>query len=96
MGQALYGFARHELTSTYLGSSTGLRLRHDQPTGTVEFNAKASGTSAWVGEATRDFGGIDVAALQSQLDERLAWGKRKIDLPAGRYETLLPRPPSPI
>ncbi|MDH6143789.1 putative Zn-dependent protease [Kitasatospora sp. GP30] len=90
LGQALYGFARHELTSTYLGSSTGLRLRHDQPTGTVEFNAKASGTSAWVGEATRDFGGIDVAALQSQLDERLAWGKRKIDLPAGRYETLLP------
>ncbi|MCC9308237.1 metallopeptidase TldD-related protein [Kitasatospora sp. RB6PN24] len=89
-GQALYGFARHELTSTYLGSSTGLRLRHDQPTGTVEFNAKAAGTSAWVGQATRDFRGVDVAALQSQLDERLAWGKRKIDLPAGRYETLLP------
>jgi predicted Zn-dependent protease len=89
-GQALYGFARHEMTSTYLGSSTGLRLRHDQPTGTVEFNAKASGTSAWVGQATRDFAGVDVAALQSQLDERVAWGKRKIELPAGRYETLLP------
>ncbi|WP_035841720.1 metallopeptidase TldD-related protein [Kitasatospora azatica] len=89
-GQALYGFARHELTSTYLGSSTGLRLRHDQPTGTVELNAKAGGSSAWCGDATRDFTDIDVAALQSRLDQRLAWGKRKIELPAGRYETLIP------
>src|SRR5262249_4056236 len=32
-GRKLYGFAEHGLTSTFLGSSTGLRLRHDQPTG---------------------------------------------------------------
>lgn len=89
-GQALYGFARHELTSSYLGSSTGLRLRHDQPTGTVELNAKAGAASAWTGAATRDFADVDVAGLQSALDERLGWGKRRIDLPAGRYETLLP------
>ncbi|WP_327066545.1 metallopeptidase TldD-related protein [Kitasatospora sp. NBC_01250] len=89
-GQALYGFAHHELTSTYLGSSTGLRLRHDQPTGTVELNAKAHGSSAWAGAATRDFTDVDVAALQASLTERLEWGKRRIELPAGRYETLLP------
>ncbi|MFF7634533.1 metallopeptidase TldD-related protein [Kitasatospora sp. NPDC008050] len=89
-GEALYGFAHHELTSTYLGSSTGLRLRHDQPTGTVELNAKAHGSSAWAGAATRDFTDVDVAALQSSLTERLAWGERRIELPAGRYETLLP------
>ena len=29
----LYGFVFHEVTTTYLGSSTGLRLRHVQPTG---------------------------------------------------------------
>ncbi|MDH6117417.1 metallopeptidase TldD-related protein [Kitasatospora sp. GAS204B] len=89
-GQALYGFARHELISSYLGSSTGLRLRHDQPTGTVELNAKAGAASAWAGAATRDFADVDVAELQSTLGERLGWGKRRIDLPAGRYETLLP------
>ncbi|GAA1988530.1 metallopeptidase TldD-related protein [Kitasatospora viridis] len=89
-GQALYGFAQHSVTSTYLGSSTGLRLRHDQPTGTVEFNAKSDNSSAWLGESTRDFADVDVPALQTRLDERLAWGKRKIELPAGRYETLLP------
>ncbi|WP_042401958.1 metallopeptidase TldD-related protein [Streptacidiphilus carbonis] len=91
-GRLLYGFANHSMTSTYLGSSTGLRLRHDQPTGTVELNAKTADLSgsAWAGAATRDFTDVDPAALEEQLAQRLAWGDRRIDLPAGRYETLLP------
>ncbi|MFE6056233.1 metallopeptidase TldD-related protein [Kitasatospora sp. NPDC056446] len=91
-GELLYGFARYELTSSYLGSSTGLRLRHDQPTGMVEINAKTADLSgsAWVGAATRDFTDIDVTALHTELTKRLGWGARKVDLPAGRYETLLP------
>lgn len=36
--QLLFGFAEHQLATTYLGTSTGLRLRHDQPTGRVELN----------------------------------------------------------
>jgi predicted Zn-dependent protease len=91
-GELLYGFARHEVTSSYLGTSTGLRLRHDQPTGTVELNAKTADLtgSAWAGAATRDFTDVDVAALHAGLTRRLAWGRQRIDLPAGRYETLLP------
>jgi predicted Zn-dependent protease len=91
-GRKLYGYAEHELTSTFLGSSTGLRLRHDQPSGKVELNAKSAdlSRSAWVGEATRDFAGVDVAALDAGLAERLEWARRRVDLPAGRYETLLP------
>ncbi|WP_344442287.1 metallopeptidase TldD-related protein, partial [Kitasatospora nipponensis] len=89
-GQALYGFARHEVDSTYLGTSAGLRLRHDQPTGTLELNAKANGGSAWVGATTEDFRDVDLAALCGELSERLAWGSRRIELPAGRYEALLP------
>ncbi|MFJ6215840.1 metallopeptidase TldD-related protein [Streptomyces sp. NPDC092296] len=91
-GRLLYGFARHETTSSYLGSSTGLRLRHDQPTGTVELNAKTGDLSgsAWAGAATRDFRDVDPGAMEEQLARRLAWGARKIELPAGRYETLLP------
>ena len=90
--QKLYGFAEHELTSTFLGSSAGLRLRHDQPTGKVELNAKSAdlSRSAWAGEATRDFTDVDVTALAAGLTERLEWARRKVDLPAGRYETLLP------
>ncbi|MCI3221899.1 metallopeptidase TldD-related protein [Streptomyces sp. NP-1717] len=91
-GRELYGFANHEYTSTYLGTSTGVRLRHDQPNGTLELNAKSPdrSRSAWAGRATRDFKDVDPAALDAELARRLAWAERRIELPAGRYETLLP------
>ncbi|WP_344873912.1 metallopeptidase TldD-related protein, partial [Nonomuraea antimicrobica] len=88
----LYGFAEHSLTSTFLGTSTGVRLRHDQPTGRLELNAKSGDLkrSAWTGVSTQDFTDVDVAALGSSLAQRLEWAKNRVDLPAGRYETLLP------
>ncbi|XIE78017.1 metallopeptidase TldD-related protein [Streptomyces sp. SBR177] len=91
-GRELYGFAHHQLTSSYLGTSTGLRLRHDQPNGTLELNAKSPdrSRSAWAGRSTRDFKDVDPAALDADLAVRLGWAERRIDLPAGRYETLLP------
>lgn len=91
-GRELYGFAQHEVLSSYLGTSAGLRLRHDQPTGTLEMNAKSPDRtrSAWAGRATRDFTDVDPGALDAELAERLGWAERRIELPAGRYETLLP------
>ncbi|MEU1148359.1 TldD/PmbA family protein [Streptomyces sp. NPDC005863] len=91
-GRELYGFANHEFVSSYLGTSTGLRLRHDQPSGTLEMNAKSPDRtkSAWAGRATRDFKDVDPAALDAELAQRLGWARRRVDLPAGRYETLLP------
>lgn len=88
----LYGFAHHEVVSSYVGTSAGLRLRHDQPTGTLEVNAKSPdrSRSAWAGRATRDFRDVDPAALDAELARRLAWAERRVELPAGRYETLLP------
>ncbi|MGG7574658.1 metallopeptidase TldD-related protein [Streptomyces sirii] len=95
-GRELYGFAHHGMVSSYLGTSAGLRLRHDQPTGTLELNAKAPGAdgavprSAWAGRATRDFTDVDPRELDAALGRRLGWAERRIELPAGRYETLLP------
>lgn len=91
-GRELYGFANHELVSSYLGTSTGLRLRHDQPDGTLELNAKSPDRirSAWAGRSTRDFKDVDPAALDAELAVRLGWAERRLELPAGRYETLLP------
>ncbi|MGW0778397.1 metallopeptidase TldD-related protein [Streptomyces sp. NPDC002835] len=91
-GRELYGFANHEMTSTYIGTSTGLRLRHDQPNGTLEINAKSPDRvrSAWAGLSTRDFKDVDPAAMDADLARRLVWAERRIELPAGRYETLLP------
>lgn len=91
-GRELYGFAQHQMETTYLGTSSGLRLRHDQPTGTLELNAKSTDRtrSAWAGRATRDFTDVDLTALDTELAQRLAWAERRVELPAGRYETLLP------
>lgn len=86
----LYGFAEHQLHTTWLGSSTGLRRRFTQPTGTIEVNAKRGGSSAWGGLSTPDFGDVQLAGLLDDLSTRLGWGQRRVDLPAGRYETLLP------
>jgi predicted Zn-dependent protease len=90
--QLLFGFAEHGMTTTYLGSSTGLRLRHDQPTGRVELNGKDAdfGRSVWAGAATRDFRDVSVADLAAEVARKRAWSQRRVDLPAGRYETLLP------
>lgn len=91
-GRVLYGFVNHDIATTYLGSSTGLRLRHVQPTGHVGCTGKSADLtrSAWVGAATRDFTDVDPLAIDAELARRLAWAERRVDLPAGRYDTILP------
>ena len=91
-GRKLYGFAEHGVTSTFVGTSKGVRARYDQPAGRLELNAKSAdlARSAWAGVATRDFTDVDVSAVDAGLAERLSWQSRRVDLPAGRYETLLP------
>ncbi len=91
-GRVLYGFVDHDVTTTYLGSTTGLRLRHVQPTGHYACTGKdtALTRSAWVGGATGDFADVDPLAVEAEIARRLAWSERRVDLPAGRYDTILP------
>jgi predicted Zn-dependent protease len=88
----LYGYVEHTVDTIYLGSSTGLRLRHVQPTGHVGITGKSGDLtrSAWVGQSTRDFSDVDALALDTELKRRLGWASRSVALPAGRYDTLLP------
>ncbi|TFV58382.1 TldD/PmbA family protein [Mycobacterium sp. PS03-16] len=86
----LYGFARHELETTFVATSTGLRRRYTQPTGSVEINAKRGGASAWAGISTPDFVNVPTDCLLEDLAMRLDWSARTVELPAGRYETLMP------
>ena len=69
-----------------------MRRRGVQPTGRLELNAKTADreASAWLGRTTRDFLDVDVAEAVDELSTRLGWASTKIDLPPGRYETLLP------
>jgi predicted Zn-dependent protease len=86
----LYGYARHILETTFLATSGGLRRRYTQPTGSVEINAKRDGASAWAGVSTPDFVGVPTDSMLDELSVRLGWAQRTVELPAGRYETILP------
>ncbi len=88
--ERLYGFAHHIVETTFLATSTGLRRRFTQPTGSVEINAKRDGASAWAGVSTPWFADVPVDAILLDLSTRLDWSKRSVELPAGRYETLMP------
>ncbi|HYO31610.1 MAG TPA: metallopeptidase TldD-related protein [Nocardioidaceae bacterium] len=88
----LYGYAEQDVTTTYVASSTGLRLRHEQPTAHVGITAKPTDltASAWVGQAAESISDFHVDALTEELSRRLGWSARRVELPAGRYETILP------
>lgn len=86
----LYGFAHHVVETTFLGTSTGVRRRFTQPTGSVEINAKRGDASAWAGISTPWFADVPVEGMLAELSTRLGWAQRTVDLPAGRYETLMP------
>jgi len=74
----------------YLATSGGLRRRYTQPTGSVEINAKRDGASAWVAVGAPDFAAVPTDLMLEQLSTRLGWAKRSVELPEGRYETILP------
>jgi predicted Zn-dependent protease len=85
----LAGFAEIDVATLYLGSTTGVRLSHVQPTGSVNLVGRtADGTgSAWVGVPAIDPSFED---MEQEIWRRLEWGKRQIALDAGRYEVILP------
>jgi predicted Zn-dependent protease len=88
----LAGFAMHSMATTFLGTSTGLRRRYVQPTGTIELVGRADGgaRSSWVGRGTVDFADIEIPSLEADLIKRLDWAKNRVELDAGRFEVVLP------
>jgi predicted Zn-dependent protease len=91
-GRELFGFAEHSVRTTYLASSTGLRARHEQPSAVVQLNGKshARTRSAWAGAGARSLQDVDVAALAAEVNERLSWQARRVEVGAGRHDTVLP------
>jgi len=90
--RVLAGFAEHGVSTVYLGTSTGLRLRHAQPTGSLHLVARSAdgSRSAWAGSGTADFADVSVGGLEDRIVPRLERARRRIELPAGRYEVVLP------
>jgi len=88
----LFGYAEHTHQSIWVGSKGGMRLRHDSPVGRVEMTGKSHqrSRSTWDGVETHDFKNVSVAKIDANIRQRLAWQAKKIDLPAGRYDTIFP------
>lgn len=88
----LFGYAEHTHETTWIGSKGGLRLRKDTPVGRVEMTGKSHERtrSTWNGVETRDFKDVSVTSIDANIRQRLEWQGRKVDLPAGRYDTVLP------
>jgi predicted Zn-dependent protease len=85
----LAGFAEHDVDTTYLGSSTGLRLSYVQPTSAVSLVGRTSdgSGSAWVAEPAID---PSLGAMEDEIWRRLDWGAKTVALEAGRYEVIMP------
>ncbi len=88
----LYGYVEQDVTTTYVATSGGLRARFEQPTSHVGMTGKPAdrSASAWVGQAAEHIGEMSVVDLDAELVRRLSWAQRRIELPAGRYDTILP------
>lgn len=90
-GHELFGYAEHDLTATYLGTSSGLRLRHVQPDGKVELTGKSAGRtrSAWAGRYVPDFAAADVVDQAAGVARQLEWQARTVPVEPGRHEVVL-------
>ena len=88
----LFGYAEHTHKSIWVGSKGGMRLRHDTPIGRVEMTGKSHqrSRSTWDGVETHDFKNVSVAKIDANIRQRLEWQAKKIDVPAGRYDTIFP------
>jgi predicted Zn-dependent protease len=88
----LFGYSEHTNETTWVGSKGGLRLRKDSPVGRVEMTGKSHdrSRSTWAGVETHDFTDVSVADIDAQIRERLNWQGTKVDLPAGKYDTIFP------
>ena len=88
----LFGYAEHTHDTTWVGSKGGLRMRFDQPDGRVEMTGKSHNRSrsTWEGRATRDFKNLSIAEIDRDIRTRLEWQGRKLELAAGRYDTVAP------
>jgi predicted Zn-dependent protease len=91
-GRRLFGYAEHRMTTWFVGVSTGLRRRFDQADGRFELTASSSSPrrSSWHGAHVPDPASIDVAAALDEVERGLERAPAEIQLPAGRYETILP------
>ena len=89
--RVLYGYAEHHVRSAFLATSGGVRRRTTHEAGAIELTGRSADgrRSAWAGVAG-DLSDVAVVGLCTQVHQRLGWAERQLELPPGRYNTVLP------
>ncbi len=85
-----FGYAEQDATTTYLGTTSGARLRHHQRQGRAEFTAKAGGRtrSAWSGGSDPELA-LDVAAVDDGLRRGLDHQRTTVPVEPGHHRVIL-------
>ena len=86
-----FGYAEQAVTTYYLGTSTGVRLRFVDPEGRLELTAKSHDRtrSTWAGRAGRSLAGLDLAEVDRELRQGLAWQANRVEVAPGRHTAVL-------
>jgi predicted Zn-dependent protease len=86
-----FGYAEHVSTTTWLGTSTGVRRRFVQPEGRLEMTGKSDSRtrSSWWGAATTDFTDVDPAVGSAYLEKSLGWQATRLEITSGRQNAIL-------
>jgi predicted Zn-dependent protease len=90
-GVKLFGYAEHEVITTHLATSSGVRKRYTQTRGKLEVNAKSDdySRSSWAGENTKTFDDVSLDDIYRHLEQKLEWSRKSIPLDPGRYQVIL-------
>lgn len=86
-----FGYAEESVVTTFLGTSTGTRLRFTGTEGRLECTAKSHerSRSAWAGRAGRSLVGLDPHGADAELRRGLGWQGTRVDVTPGRHTALL-------
>ena len=85
------GYLEVTSTTTWLATSTGLRLRHHQPEARLEVTLQSADRtrSTWHGHAGADLAGMDLAGLMVDARQELRWQERDVSVAPGRHPAVL-------
>ena len=89
--QEFFGYAEQSRDTTYVGTSTGTRMRYVEDTSRFELCAKSLDRtrSAWSGQGGRSLRDVDLSFHSREVLAKLEYQKNVIDVEPGRHRVAL-------
>jgi predicted Zn-dependent protease len=90
-GMEFFGYAEQSLETTYVGTSSGTRMRYSERSSRFELCAKSHDRtrSAWSGQGGTSLLEVSTSAHLSEVTKKLEVQRNQIDTAAGRHRVTL-------